>query len=44
MAIIFSDELANIIETQLSTSKDSIQIISAFCKKDALMYLDKNIS
>lgn len=44
MAIIFSDELANIIETQLSNSKDSIQIISAFCKKDALMYLDKNIS
>lgn len=44
MALLFSNEILNAISEELKKADDSIQIISAFCKSNAIQYLSKYIS
>lgn len=43
MAIIFSSDFLKAITTELSEASESVQIITAFCKKNSLEYLDRYI-
>ena len=43
MSLLFSREIRNAVEKELSAAKESIHIITAFCKLDALQFIDKLI-
>ena len=44
MALLFSQEILNAVNEELRTAKDSVQIISAYCKKNAIKQLNSFIS
>ena len=44
MALIFSQEILNAVNKELRTAKDSVQIISAYCKENAIKQLNNFIS
>lgn len=44
MSIFFSNELEDIIAGELSSARDSVQVISAFCKKEALKFICNKVS
>ncbi len=44
MAFLLSNEILNAISKELKKAKESVQIISAFCKEDTIRYLSKDIS
>lgn len=44
MALLFSQEILNAVNEELRTAKDSVQIISAYCKKNAIKQLNNFIS
>lgn len=44
MSLIFSEELFDLIEEELSRASESIQLITAFCKKSQLIALDNCVS
>lgn len=43
MALLFSQEILNAVNEELRTAKDSVQIISAYCKENAIKQLDSFI-
>ncbi len=43
MALLFSQEILNAVNEELRTAKDSVQIISAYCKKNAIKQLNSFI-
>lgn len=44
MALLFSQEILNAVNEELRTAKDSVQIISAYCKENAIKQLNNFIS
>ncbi len=44
MALLFSQEILNAVNEELRTAKDSVQIISAYCKENAIKQLNSFIS
>ncbi len=44
MALLFSQEILNAVNKELRTAKDSVQIISAYCKENAIKQLNNFIS
>lgn len=44
MALLFSQEILNAVNEELRTAKDSVQIISAYCKENAIKKLNSFIS
>ncbi len=44
MALLFSQEILNAVNDELRTAKDSVQIISAYCKENAIKQLNSFIS
>lgn len=44
MALLLSSEILDAISKELKKAKESVQIISAFCKEDTFRYLSKVIS
>lgn len=44
MALLFSQEILNAVNGELRTAKDSVQIISAYCKENAIKQLNSCIS
>lgn len=44
MALLFSKEILDAIDAELGSAKESVQIISAYCKEDAIRKLDSKIS
>lgn len=44
MAILFSTEIMNAVKNELKKATSSVQIITAYCKKDSLKYLNSCIS
>ena len=44
MALLFSQEILNAVNEELRTAKDSVQIISAYCKENAIKQLNGFIS
>lgn len=43
MALLFSKEILNAVDAELRSAKQSVQIISAYCKEDAIRKLDSKI-
>lgn len=43
MALLFSKEIINAVDAELRNAKQSVQIISAYCKEDAIRKLDSKI-
>ncbi len=44
MALLFSQEILNAVNEELRAAKDSVQIISAYCKENAIKQLNSFIS
>lgn len=44
MSLLFSQEILNAVNDELRTAKDSVQIISAYCKESAIKQLNSYIS
>ena len=44
MALLFSQEILNAVNEELRTAKDSVQIISAYCKENTIKQLNSFIS
>lgn len=44
MALLFSQEILNAVNEELRTAKDSVQIISAYCKENAIKQLNSFIA
>lgn len=44
MAILFSNEILDVVVNELHKATDSVQIITAYCKESTLKYLNKEIN